>query len=144
MGVSTVPVAQRFKPLGYDDDECRLNLYKTKIHPMFFVASSDIQLHVLKHSNVSVVFQFVPFIKSQFSPSIFFISIIMFVFRRIIARCWVVLALVGVSLAQDNSALQDAALGLQGLMEAGKDPALLVQLLKDMQVRCLSKPTTQC
>lgn len=36
--------------------------------------------------------------------------------------------------AQDATR-DDVALGLEGLMEAAKDPALLAQLLQDMQVR---------
>ena len=38
-----------------------------------------------------------------------------------------------VVLAQDAATL-DVALGLQGLMEAAKDPALLAQLMQDLQV----------
>lgn len=37
--------------------------------------------------------------------------------------------------AQDNDALNNIQLGMQGLMQAGSDPALLAQLMQDMQVR---------
>jgi hypothetical protein len=37
--------------------------------------------------------------------------------------------------AQDDTAARDIQLGMQGLMEAGKDPAILAQLMKDLQVR---------
>jgi hypothetical protein len=36
--------------------------------------------------------------------------------------------------AQDFDATQNIQLGMQGLMQAGSDPALLAQLMKDMQV----------
>jgi hypothetical protein len=39
----------------------------------------------------------------------------------------------GLASAQDDR--DDVTLGLQGLMEAARDPALLAQLLQDMQVR---------
>lgn len=41
----------------------------------------------------------------------------------------------GFAAAQDEGSLHDIQIGLAGLMEAGKDPAVLAQLLKDMQVR---------
>jgi hypothetical protein len=45
------------------------------------------------------------------------------------------LAVVGFSAAQDRDAMQDIQIGLQGLQQAAKDPALLAQLIRDMQVR---------
>ena len=40
----------------------------------------------------------------------------------------------GFAVAQDGS-LHDIQIGMQGLMEATKDPAALAQLMRDMQVR---------
>jgi len=40
----------------------------------------------------------------------------------------------GFATAQDGS-LHDVQLGMEGIMQATKDPALLAQLMKDMQVR---------
>ena len=40
----------------------------------------------------------------------------------------------GLASAQDGT-LNDIQLGMQGLMEASKNPEVLAQLLKDMQVR---------
>lgn len=37
--------------------------------------------------------------------------------------------------AQDYDALTNIQLGMQGLMQAGSDPAMLAQLMQDMQVR---------
>jgi hypothetical protein len=36
--------------------------------------------------------------------------------------------------AQDYDALTNIQLGMQGLMQAGSDPAMLAQLMQDMQV----------
>ena len=36
--------------------------------------------------------------------------------------------------AQDRDAMHDIQVGMQGLKEAAKDPALLAQLIRDMQV----------
>jgi len=43
------------------------------------------------------------------------------------------LLLVAFCAAQDRDAMNDIQVGLQGLKEAGKDPALLAQLIRDMQ-----------
>lgn len=43
--------------------------------------------------------------------------------------------LVSFCAAQESDTMRDIQLGLQGLKEAGKDPALLAQLMRDMQVR---------
>ena len=40
----------------------------------------------------------------------------------------------GFAAAQDGT-LRDIQLGMQGIMEAGKDPEALAQLMRDMQVR---------
>ena len=37
--------------------------------------------------------------------------------------------------AQDYDAMTNIQLGMQGLMQAGSDPAMLAQLMQDMQVR---------
>lgn len=47
---------------------------------------------------------------------------------------FIAFALLSVALAQDDAA-RDVALGLQGLIEASKDPAALAQLMQDLQVR---------
>jgi hypothetical protein len=39
-----------------------------------------------------------------------------------------------VTTAQDYDALTNIQLGMQGLMQAGSDPAMLAQLMQDMQV----------
>lgn len=43
----------------------------------------------------------------------------------------------GVATAQDAAAeaLRDMQIGMQGLKQAGSDPALLAQLMQDLQVR---------
>jgi hypothetical protein len=40
-----------------------------------------------------------------------------------------------VTTAQDYDALTNIQLGMEGLMKAGSDPAMLAQLMQDMQVR---------
>lgn len=45
------------------------------------------------------------------------------------------LLFVAFTAAEDTDALRDIQIGLQGLAEAGKDPAMLAQLIRDMQVR---------
>jgi hypothetical protein len=47
------------------------------------------------------------------------------------------LALVALSTAQNEDPMANIQLGMQGLMQTGKDPALLAQLMKDLQVRYL-------
>jgi hypothetical protein len=42
--------------------------------------------------------------------------------------------LVTTTTAQDYDALTNIQLGMQGLMQAGSDPAMLAQLMQDMQV----------
>ena len=39
------------------------------------------------------------------------------------------------TIAQDYDALTNIQLGMEGLMQAGSDPAMLAQLMQDMQVR---------
>lgn len=39
-----------------------------------------------------------------------------------------------VATAQDGSVQSDIQIGMQGLIEATKDPAVLAQLMKDLQV----------
>ncbi|KAL7575902.1 hypothetical protein ACA910_000703 [Epithemia clementina (nom. ined.)] len=39
----------------------------------------------------------------------------------------------GFTLAQDRDVLQDIQMGMEGLKQAGKDPELLAQLMRDMQ-----------
>jgi hypothetical protein len=39
------------------------------------------------------------------------------------------------TIAQDYDALTNIQLGMEGLMKAGSDPAMLAQLMQDMQVR---------
>jgi len=52
-----------------------------------------------------------------------------------VRRLFVLLTL-GLARAQDgNDALRDMQIGMQGLMEAQKDPAMLAQLMQDLQVR---------
>ena len=46
--------------------------------------------------------------------------------------CFVILSSDSVSC---DDSLRDIQVGMQGLMEASKDPAVLAQLMKDMQVR---------
>ena len=43
--------------------------------------------------------------------------------------------LVATTTAQDYDALTNIQLGMEGLMQAGTDPAMLAQLMQDMQVR---------
>jgi hypothetical protein len=49
------------------------------------------------------------------------------------------------AVAQESDALRDLQLGLNGILEASKNPELLAQLMQDLQVRfhlffCPSKP----
>ena len=45
------------------------------------------------------------------------------------------LLLVAFCAAQDRDAMADIQVGLAGLKEAGKNPELMAQLIRDMQVR---------
>jgi hypothetical protein len=49
---------------------------------------------------------------------------------------FVILAVVCLSVRADDDAIKNLQIGMQGLAQAGQDPALLAQLLQDMQVRC--------
>lgn len=49
-----------------------------------------------------------------------------------------------VALCAAQDATQDIQVGLQGLMEAAKDPALLAQLVRDMQVRIRHRTVDSC
>lgn len=42
---------------------------------------------------------------------------------------------------KDQDALYDIQTGMAGIQQAAKDPALLAQLLQDMQVRCTDDTT---
>ena len=55
-----------------------------------------------------------------------------FVFFLITFICSTLLA---TTTAQDYDALTNIQLGMEGLMQAGTDPAMLAQLMQDMQVR---------
>ena len=56
------------------------------------------------------------------------------IFRTAIVLAVTVLAAVVVA-QEDYDAMDNIQIGMQGLMQAGKDPAVLAQLMKDLQVR---------
>ena len=60
-------------------------------------------------------------------------SIRKMMFRKILFVGATLLSSLPLSLAQQGHAEQDIMLGMQGLAQAAKDPALLAQLMKDMQ-----------
>ena len=62
----------------------------------------------------------------------------MMIFRKALFALIGLLSLSTLGLAQDDAkaqALRDVQIGMQGLMQATEDPALLAQLMRDMQVR---------
>jgi hypothetical protein len=54
-------------------------------------------------------------------------------FRKAAAIFGSIFLAVSAVVAQDDSAMRDVQIGMQGLMEATKDPEVLAQLMKDMQ-----------
>lgn len=69
-------------------------------------------------------------------PSMIFRSTVATVLASTI--CLVLLVWPSVSAQQlDGTALRDIQVGMEGLMEASKDPMILAQLMKDMQVRTM-------
>ena len=55
------------------------------------------------------------------------------IFRKFLVVCATLLSAAPIAYAQDD-AMRNVQAGMQGLAEAGKDPAMLAQLVKDMQV----------
>ena len=55
-------------------------------------------------------------------------------FRKIALLGLAVFSSAGLCAAQD-AALDNLKIGLEGLKQAGQDPALMAQLMRDMQVR---------
>jgi hypothetical protein len=49
----------------------------------------------------------------------------------------IVAMLLAPSAFADDESLRDLQIGMQGLKEAAQNPALLAQLMQDLQVRCV-------